>query len=461
MTTEIAGHRSLGHPKTTRTGSGLAAFLAALGLFHVALIFLLPDAEQRFMLGDRANDRTVKMETLLSADSADAFFATLFRQASPGDYILFAPAYTLGGPTAVMLQNTVLILLGVWFVYKLAALFFSRHAATFAAVVYALLPATLFHPHAFVSEAICNPLLIVAAYFIARHVRASDPPARDVTIAALITAVLCFTRHVYLLLPLFFMAVLLFDQYIWRSSKTRAATIMVVLGYSLVGAWGIVAHFGEAHYDAGKSVGGLGSNLFLRAERMSQISGEPLPPAAEKARAVDNGILTMTPADFGGYVLEHPVPFAKTVVSDLFNITANPGIAMVYGRFFGFFDLGERHYSDYNKWREVRDREGIPGLLRELWRTSPRGLILNAVGAAAWALFLALAAVGAVRLLVDRAQPVAIKLLLIGLPFYLVGVSSLAAGYTRWDHRSPAEFALAILFMLGVEALENKLRRRR
>ena len=434
----------------------VAWFLSGLALLHTALIFLLPDAAERFMLGDRANDRTIKMDALLSADSLDAFLAVLFRQASPGDYILFAPAYALAGPTGVMLQNTALILLGAWFLYKLADLLFSRHVATFATIAYCLLPATLFHPHAFVSEGICNPLLIMASYFLARHVTATDPPLRDIAIAAALTAVLCFTRHVYLLLPLFFVAVILFAKPLWRGTKPRAAAVMILLGYSLLAGWGAIAHFGAAYYGTGKSVGGLGSNLLLRAERMADIGSFPLPARIEAEIAADKDIVIMQPGEFATLVIEHPLPFAKTVVSDIFNITANPGVAMVYGRFLGLFDLGEKHYRDYNKWREVRDREGIPGLLRELWRTSPLGLILNAVGAAIWAAFLALAAWGAWNLIIDRAKPAAIKLLLIGLPFYLVGISCLAAGYTRWDHRSPAEFALAILFMIGVAAIGTK-----
>ena len=438
-----------------RSGNSLMPWLLSLfAAFHVALIFALPDAAERFMLGDRANDRTVKMENLLGADSFDAFLGVLFRQSQPGDYVLFAPAYWLGGPTAVMLQNTALILIGVLFLYRLARLFFSERVSVIAATAYCLLPATLFHPHAFVSEGICNPLLIVSAYFLARFATSDRPKTRDLIITGALTALLCFTRHIYLLLPLFFTAILWLTMRQNAMAKLRASAIVIMLGFSLVAGWSAAAHIGEQYYGAGESVGGLGSNLYLRAERMSRIGGFELPATIdERAKASGTDLLTLPPAEFSGLVAAHPLPFAKTIFSDAFNITANPGMAMVFGRFLRVFDLGEKSYEDYSKWRQIRDKEGLPALVMELWKTSPTGVIVNAGGAVAWLGFVLIALYGAWTLLIDRAQPLVIKLLLFGLPAYLIGFASIAAGYTRWDHRSPAEFAIALLFAVGVMAL--------
>lgn len=442
-------------PARART-SFMPWLLSLFAVIHVTLIFALPDASERFMLGDRANDRTVKMENLLGTDTLDAFLGVLFQQASPGDYILFAPAYWLGGPTAVMLQNTALILIGILFLYRLARLFFSERVAVIAATAYTLLPATLFHPHAFVSEGICNPLLIVCTYFLARFATSDRPETRDLVITGALTGLLCFTRHIYLLLPLFFAAILWLTMRQNAMAKLRASAIVIALGFSLVAGWTAAAHIGEQHYGAGESVGGLGSNLYLRAERMSRIGGFALPAAIEeRAKASGRDLLILPPAEFAGLVAAHPLPFAKTIVSDAINITANPGMAMVFGRFLGVFDLREKSYEDYSKWRQIRDKEGLPGLLAALWKTSPTGLVINAAGAVAWLGFVLIALYGAWKVLIDRFQPLAIKLLLFGLPAYLIGFASIAAGYTRWDHRSPAEFAIAILFAVGIAAIAD------
>lgn len=445
-----------------RVGNSFMPWLLSLfAAFHVTLIFALPDAAERFMLGDRANDRTVKTENLLGADSFDAFLGVLFRQASPGDYVLFAPAYWLGGPTAVMLQNTALILVGVLFLYRLARLFFSQRVSVIAATAYCLLPATLFHPHAFVSEGICNPLLIVCSYFLARFATSDRPQTRDLVITGALTALLCFTRHIYLLLPLFFAGILWLTMRQNAMAKLRACATILALGFSLVAGWAVAAQIGEQHYGAGESVGGLGSNLYLRAERMSRIGGFELPATIEeRAKASGTDLLVVRPNEFAGLVATHPLPFARTIVSDAFNITANPGMAMVFGRFLRVFDLREKSYEDYSKWRQIRDKEGLPALVMELWKTSPTGVIVNAVGAVAWLGFVMVALYGGWKLLIDRAQPLVIKLLLFGLPGYLIGFASVTAGYTRWDHRSPAEFAIALLFAVGVLALTESRKTR-
>ncbi len=438
--------------RTTLDSDRLVAWvLSTFAAFHVALIAFMPAAAEKFMLGDRANDRSVKMQNLLSADSLDAFFGAVFRQASPGDYILFAPAYALAGPTGVMLQNTALILVGALFLYKLANLFFSGRVAAIATVAWCLLPATLFHPHVFVSEAIANPLLIAATFFIARFATADVPRTRDLIAAALLTAVLCFTRHVYLVMPFFFAAIVWIARPRAPRETLPTLALFLVLCFSLVLGWAAADHFGSQRYGAGDSVGGLGSNLYLRGERMAAIGEFALPAAIdERAQAAGTDLRTMKPGEFIQIVVAHPVSYAKTAISDIFNITANPGMAMVAGRFLGVFDLGEKSYEDYNKWREVRDREGIPGLLRELWRTSPLGLVINAAGGLAWAGFLIVALFGAWKLVTDRSRSLALKILLVGMPVWLIGFTSLSAGYTRWDHRSPVEFALAILFALGI-----------
>lgn len=447
-------------PTVPGGNSFLVGLVAALTALHAAIILLLPDGHERFLLGDRAHDRTAKMQKLLSADGFEGTLSVLVQQASPGDYVLFAPVYALAGPTGVMVQNTILILIGAVFLYKLAEMFLSARVACVATLAYGLLPATLFHPHVFVSEAICNPLLIAATYFVARYSAGDRPGSRDLVNAAFLTALLCFTRHVYLAVPLFFAAVILLSSRRPLRSGIGAAAVLFALSYTLVAGWSVVSHYGAERYGAGESVGGLGSNLYLRAERMAAIGGFALPDTIEaRARAADTDLKTMRPVEFLTMVAEKPVPFARTVISDAINIAGNPGMAMVFGRFFGAFDLQEDSYEDYNKWREVRDKHGLLGVAAELWRTSPLGFIINVAGGVAWLGFVLLAVFGAWTLLWQRYQPAALKLLVIGLPVYLLGLTSVTAGYTRWDHRSPTEFALALLFAIGVSALLDILAR--
>ena len=89
-------------------------------------------------------------------------------------------------------------------------------------------------------------------------------------------------------------------------------------------------------------------------------------------------------------------------------------------------------------------------LTTELWRTTPAGFILITAGAIVWFGILALAATGFVSFLLARSYPLALRLLFPGLVLYIISVSSLAAAYTRWDHRSPIEFLIAVACVLAV-----------
>ena len=78
----------------------------------------------------------------------------------------------------------------------------------------------------------------------------------------------------------------------------------------------------------------------------------------------------MSVGAFAAYALQHPAPLVRTVVSDAVNIAGNTGVAMVYGRYLGLFDLGETVKADMYKWRDVRDRERTLALLAYMARTA-------------------------------------------------------------------------------------------
>ena len=132
------------------------------------------------------------------------------------------------------------------------------------------------------------------------------------------------------------------------------------------------------------------------------------------------------------------------------------GVAMLAGRYLGLFDLAERSHRDLNKWREVREKQGFLGLARLLLETSPVGLAVNAAGLIAWIAFLAVAALGAVRFMRDATREPALRWLLAGLVVYVAGLTSLTAGYTRWDHRAPMDVALVLFFAAGVMDLRSR-----
>lgn len=425
----------------------MAAFLAV----HLALTFLMPNVHAKFMLGDRAHDRLAKVERVLGAYDAQNAVAIIVEQGSPGDYILFVPAYGLFGPEGVMLQSIVLYLIAMACLYALVRDAFGRQTAALATILYAILPATFFHPQAFVSEAISNPLLIIATYAFARSLISQDRYWKWTVLSGVLIGVVVFSRHVYLLLPML-AAVLTWHYTEPPAHRFTKSAVILGLGYAAALVWSLIATLApvESHHSA--SAGGLGANLQARAERIALVAGAQAPePLIEPQReGLEHATQTITPSQFSAFILDHPLAYVRTIASDAVNILANPGMAMVAGRYFGVFDLNENSEDDLSRWRKIRDQHGMFAVAAELRRTSAMALIVNAVGIILWATVLALAILGAVvaRRSTSVAQP--IVTLLVGLVLYVITFNSIVAGYTRWDHRSGIEFALVIFAAYAV-----------
>ncbi len=419
----------------------IVVLLAAVALAHLALAVLLPNLEEKFQLGDRAWDRSAKIDAIMTAREWSGVVETVFYHSSPGDYVFFLPAYAGFGAAGVIVQNILLFLAGVYFLYRVGREFFSPMVAKTATLAYCLLPSTLFHPQAFVTESLCNPLLIIAAYFALRMLTWERPIARDAVIFAVLAAIICFTRNMFVLLPFAVAALVLIHAMPWRTALRRTAT-MIALSLSLVGLWQSALWVNDGRYEVAPSFHGLSSNLFLRADRMARMGGFELPAQVIESR-------NMSVAAFIKLTVAHPRSFARSALSDAVNLVANTGVSMAYGRYLGLFDLKEKSDKDTFKWRDIRDTQGTFAMVRYMWQTSAAALVLNLTFTLAWAIVLVLAVYGAWRHLRETARPIAQRLLLPGIALY-VFVFSFAAGSLRWDHRSPAEFVICLLFAHGI-----------
>ncbi len=422
----------------------IRAFLSIVAAAHVALVLFVPDMAEKFQLGDRAWDRSAKIDALLRAPDFEAGIAALFYNGAPGDYIFFLPAYAGFGPAGVIAQNIVLLLIGLWFLYRIGLAWLSPAAARIAVIAYALLPATIFHPHVFASEAICNPLLIIATWYAGRLLTSDRPALRDAALFGLVCAVLVFTRHIYLLFPAMVAGLMLVRQGFARRS-IAALCMVLALSFAMTGGWRAANWATEGRYEVAPSFHGLESNLFLRAERMAATGGFALVSEISRRRAI-------SPADFAELAIGHPAPLLRTVVSDAVNLTGNTGVSMVYGRYLGLFDLGEKGDADVFKWRDIRDRDGTIAMLAYMGRTAPLALVFNAGFALMWVALLVVSLLGAFRFLFDGTSGIALRLLFAGVPLY-VFTFTFVSGSVRWDHRSPMEFVICLFFAAGIPVL--------
>lgn len=249
----------------------------------------------------------------------------------------------------------------------------------------------------------------------------------------------------FVLLPL--LAALLAWRFVEPATdRMRVGVSIAVLGYSVAALWSIIALTAPLDARPGASAGGLGANLQARAERVALIAGVAAPEPQINARrdGVERATETITAQQFVAFVANHPLAYGRSMLSDAVNILANPGMAMVAGRYFGLFDLQEKNEADLSRWRKIRDEHGLFAVAAELWRTSPAALIINAIGLLAWGSLLALALLGAIKAWKDPAIRHPVYVMLAGLFVYILAFNSVVAGYTRWDHRSGVEFVIAI-----------------
>lgn len=430
----------------------IALLLPVVALAHLALVLLLPNLEEKFQLGDRAWDRSAKIDQIMAAKDWNGAVESVFFHSSPGDYVFFLPAYAAFGAPGVIVQNILLFLLGVYFLYRLGREFFSPPLAKIATLAYCLLPSTLFHPQAFVTESLCNPLLIIAAYYALRMLSGEHSSLRDTIVFAALVAVICFARNMYVLLPFAVAALVLLHARPSRLALPRGAGLVAV-SLSLVALWQAALWVNDGRYEVGPSFHGLSSNLYLRADRMARMGGFELPAHVAESR-------NMAPGEFAELAIDHPRSLLRAAASDAVNLFVNTGVSMAYGRYLGLFDLKEKSDEDTFKWRDMRDTEGTFAMVRYMWQTSPMALALNLAFTLAWGIVCAIALYGLLHFLRQTARPLPQRLLLPGMALY-VFVFSFAAGSIRWDHRSPAEFIICLMFALGVLHLVGAWRRSR
>ena len=430
--------------KAPRFDRFITTLLGVFGVAHVALAALVPNLEEKFQLGDRAWDRSAKIDAIMAAKDWNAVVETVFYYSSPGDYVFFLPAYATLGAPGVIAQNIVLFLVGIYFLYRLGLEVFSPAVARTAVIAYALLPSTLFHPQAFVTESLSNPLLIVATYYAARFLKADRPAMRDMLAFALTAAIIGFARNMFVLFPFAVAALMLIRMRPWRAAVWKAS-VVVLVSLTLLSLWQAALWTNTGRYDVAPSFHGLSSNLFIRAERMARMGDFKLLSDTVERRS-------MSVTDFVGVTLEHPGSFARSAVSDAVNMIANTGVTMAYGRYLGLFDLKEASDKDTFKWRDIRDTQGSWAMLAYLWHTSPVALLLNLVFFLAWAILLLIALYGFLRILRSDRHNTSVIALLAAVPFY-VFTFSFAAGAIRWDHRSPMEFIICLFFALGTQQL--------
>ena len=417
---------------------------------------------ESLMKGDRAGGRLKSIRYVFDGEDARgvaqsgatevtesrnaSFLDRMLVSGDPGDYIFQGLFLTKGGVYSLLAFQLLLSLLASVAVFYLAIILgLPAQLALAATIVYMLLPGSLISPHQLSSEALYNPLVVIGIAFLIKYV---EERSRDLVltigIASLALAIL--VRPQLLLYPFLLILILrIFDAPSWR----RKAIGILLICFLLPISWGLLVHGKTGGYNLGGSHNGRGFFFNRTAERMAMVGDFEIEPSHSVETKMSIG-------EFSGYVIEHPVAFLRLKGMDLLNVILNPGTYSLAVHHLGFWTPA----GDTSYWVTVRDQEGLSGTFAEMFRRG-RGFFTVIVGGViVWGLVLMGAFVGAIVFWRDGRSTTASKAILFSFLFYGLLVVMIS-NTPRWGHRTPIEFLIVILFVLGIEALTSRVKGRR
>lgn len=402
-----------------------------------------------FLNADRAISRWADVEGVRAAVAAGTWPQFLATKGNPGDYAVHAMLDAIGGRTAIVVVQVLLLLASGAVVYRLAChVGVGRGWSRGAACIYFLMPHNLVLPHQLASEAIHSPLIAIATWLLVEATRRHGE--RRALISGLLNGVATLVRPVSLLWPLLAAAIL--------SATARArvgVTLAYLLGsYLLVAAWFSFMGAASGTFGMGASARDAGHNLH---ERVGRIVTTLPKPAADVARerylgAARNGTLSV--GNYLAFAIEHPAAVAAHSLRDGAVLLGKSGIERVLIDYLEF-SVEERELLQDARagWRHVMETEGVGAAVRYLWRTQGTVLVVSMAGAALMLTLAAFAVIGAVALFRGRHvlpyEGRVTAMLLVALPLY-ISVFSQAGDAVQSRHRAPAEFAIVVLAVVGM-----------
>ena len=412
-------------------------------LIHLLLLANDINRPDAFLVADRGVKRLAKIEalheTLQNGDSLSALFVAT---GDPGDYLFHGLIYGLAGREGVMVVQIGLGLVGVTYLYLLARLLTGDpRTATLAAILYILLPASIYYPHVLLTEGIFNPLLIASIYYLALYLQSEEHKFIHLAASGLLLTIPALIRLVAL--PIVSMVLVL----LLVLAVCRRVRWQHILGYAVVAQVIPLALMGfyyvnTGSFSMGDSDHSLNWNLAVRIGRISRM--EKIDP-----HTVLGNRREASAGEYVAFALEHPLSYTKMMVSDLVNLMLNPGTNTLLGRYLKLYEMPEE--SDF--FTRVRD-QGLTAFTVTILTYSPLLALTNVLSLILWLAFLVAAVVGLYLLARDAAIHWSVRVLLIGLLIYNIAAMQLVGGVS-YRHRTPFEFILVIAVSLAVMALST------
>lgn len=421
-----------------------------------------------FLTGDRIRDRFEAVTGFArSIGNVEDLVTFLTTHGIVGDYIFHALLYLVGGRFSVIIVQVALLIVAVGYLYKTCLLLTGSHGFSAAtALVYVHLPHTLVFPHQLLTEALANPLLIISFYYVVSYLR-RPPNYRALLIAAAILGIAVLIRPVLELWPLIIAVAIV----LVRRSRSDIAPVLMytAIGLAPLLAWMTFMAAITGEFSMGKSTHTLSANFGITTR---QIMG--LLPQSER-REIEERYFDGKPpgryvsaSDYVSFAIGNPNLFAPVIGRNFVVFGAVSGINRVTLDYFRI-DVEARQSLRHSKdnWRGVWAREGTIDAVIYFYYKYPLLMVITLAGAAVFIPFMLLSIYGAARVIGGlfahrgKLEERLAWLLILALPAYIL-MTAQAVSHGGSRLRSPAEFAIAVLAVLGAFALrEHWLRRGR
>ena len=439
-------------PGHARHGFPIRAWLVILTL-HVGLgayDALHPDA---FLRADRAESRWVDVRDASDAMRSGRLEGLLIARGNPGDYIVQAVLFSIGGRSGIIAVQALLMLLAGFAVFRLALMLGLPWVDARTAMVVSLaLPHAVILPHQLSSEALEAPLLALSVACLAAS--SAGRPLAFAACAGALTGVAALVRPVTLMWPPLAAALLA-----GRTRRNRIATYLA-LSYLPAALWwaDVASHTGTIGMGASRA--NLGHNLYDRVELMI----ETLPAAgsvdARRRFLEPQHEHTLALGDYARFAAAQPQAFAAHSLRDAAVFVAKSGVERIFVDYLGWNPAARAGLQDPRRgWRQQLAARGPRETLSYLWRTQGAVLPISLVGALAMLALSALAVFGAWRhrrwLGADAPAGRPAFALVVALPLYAL-LCSQVADAVQSRHRAPVEFAIVLLAVAGARSLQTR-----
>lgn len=441
-------------------GRWFPALFIYAGCLQVALFLHDIFNPHLFLHADRAQDRMRAIRwlgSLLHGEiTAEAFFSGQGTDMGmPGDYLIQGLLFLAGGSVLVIVVHLVLYFASVYAVFCIAKLTLnSSRLGLTAAFIYASLPFSISYPHMLWSEAIYNPALVLA-YLYATRVALGSSSTADAARSASLVTVATLVRAVAL--P---WAVVIALIFLLCRVRLRCILVFVFVVPTLLALWPVVNWSLTGQFSFGGRTSSrqhLQDALDRRISLLVQAAPETERAAAMTFETGDRS-LSGTLGRYVGLCRQHTSVCVRGFLQDLLIYTTQSGVERLTVDLFELTGSQRRQIQEPMRgWRKELLEQGLWNGAKAYAERLGLVFLVSVFGALLFAGLWGFAAVGTAFALLDSALRPCQRVILLSMSLFLIYcfLPGSLVYFPQARYRSPAEFALCVLGVLGASKVRG------